>query len=113
MGQKISVALAVSLFAATLPTVVNADMADKLDRYVGYTILESKTVKGWISDDGKKRGTDFSGCEYGRQIIFTDNTYVTCSSYGYAYAYYAKAIILVKRSSYIMIVGDDVYDIRN
>lgn len=81
--KNFTLVLAVSFFAATLPTSVNADMADKLDHYVGYTIVMSKTVKGWISDDGTKSGKDFSGCEYGRKIIFTDDTYVTCSSYGY------------------------------
>ena len=96
-----------------------ADLADELDNLIGYTIVDSKTIKGWYDDDEKGNGA-FKGCKYGRVIVFTDNKSLTCAEYGYQYAYRPTAIILTKEISYKgksfydykMIVEDDVYDMR-
>lgn len=94
-----------------------ADLADKLENLVGYTIVDSKTVAGWYDNEEKGEGT-FNGCKQGRVIVFTDNKKLTCAEYGYQYAYRPTAIILGKEISYQghsfydfkMVVEDEVYD---
>ena len=96
-----------------------ADLADKLSALVGYTIVDSKTIKGWY-DKGEKEEGAFKGCKHGRVIIFTDNKILTCAEYGYQYAYRPTAVILAKQISYQgksfydikMVVEDEVYDMR-
>ena len=97
----------------------SADLAGKLERLVGYTILASKTIKGWYDDDEREDGA-FKGCRHGRVIVFTDGTGLTCAEYGYMYAYRPTAIILGKRidvggrsfTDFKMVVEDEVYDMR-
>ena len=96
----------------------HADLADELENLVGYTIIDSKTIERWYDDDEKDDA--FNGCNYGRVIVFTDNTALTCAEYGYQYAYRPTAIILAKEISYQgksfydykMIVEDEIYDMR-
>ncbi|MBA3613391.1 MAG: hypothetical protein H0W49_10885 [Nitrospirales bacterium] len=96
-----------------------ADLADKLDDLVGYTIVAEKTIVGWYDDNEHEEGS-FNGCSYERVILFQDNTGLTCAEYGYMYAYRPKAIILAKQSkigehAYYdikMVVGDEIYDMR-
>ena len=81
-----------------------------LGDFVGYTIVAKKTVAGYADEDGKKDDS-FEGCESGRIIIFDDDTYVRCQSYGYHYAYRPDAVILVNGSSAKMVVEDESYDV--
>ena len=89
-----------------------ADLADTLQSYTGYTIVYSKTISGWVSEDGSEHGDDFEGCDIGRKIIFTDDTYLTCESYNYTYSYRPVAAILSNGTNVVMIVEDDAYDMR-
>lgn len=107
MRHVINTITAGALLLAPVPA--SADIADDLSSYVGYTIVASKRIEGWVSSDGKKREDGFSGCEYDRAIIFTDGTYLKCQGYGYQYAYGARALILSNGSSFVMIVQDRVY----
>lgn len=100
--------------------IARADLASKLEKFVGYTIVQSNTIDFSVEDGKKEDG--FSGCSHGRRIVFTDGTSLTCSTYGYQYAYRPTAIILAKplgnhggRTIYEvkMVVGDDVYDMRS
>jgi hypothetical protein len=103
--------VAVSVVAAIVGTVpARADVASTMQRYVGYTIGASKSIKGWVSPDRTKKGDDFHGCEYGRYIVFDDDTYLKCSSYGYQYAYHPTAILLVRSGQIVMLVDGDAYD---
>lgn len=90
-----------------------AGLADNLSQLVGYTIIDSKTIKGWYdADDSEIEGGAFKGCKYGRVIVFTDNKILKCSQYGYQYAYRPTAVILSNGSQYKMIVEDEIYDMR-
>jgi hypothetical protein len=90
-----------------------AGLADKLGSLVGYTIIDSKTIKGWYDDyEDESEGGTFKGCKYGRIIVFTDNKILKCAQYGYQYAYRPTAIILSNGSQFKMVVGDEVYDMR-
>lgn len=88
-----------------------ADLADKLERLVGYTILGSKTIEGWYDDDGKK-GDSFEGCDFGRTIVFSDNRILRCSTYSYQYSYRPSAVIISNGKQIKMIVEDEVYDMQ-
>ena len=83
-----------------------------LGDYVGYVIAAKKTIVGYQNSDGK-RADSFEGCDFGRAIIFDDNTYLTCSGYGYQYAYRPEAVLLVRNGSWKMVVGGSTYDMRN
>ena len=87
-------------------------MMSELSHYIGYTIVAEKTVEGWVSADGAKKGDSFEGCEYGRIIIFSDNTYLTCATYSYEYAYRPDAIILSRNGSVVMLVDNEAFDMR-
>jgi len=96
-----------------------ADCESILERNIGWTIIDSKTIEAW-KDPGKKKEDGFEGCEHGRIIYFMDGTTVTCNCYGYQYAYMPTAIILGRSINYKgksitvykMIVEDDEYDIQ-
>ncbi len=108
-------AIVLSLFS----TFAYADCESILEKYIGWTIVASKTIEGY-RDPGKEKKDDFEGCDYDRVVYFTDGTAVTCNSYGYQYAYMPKAIILGKNSTYkgknltlfIMIVDGNEYDVH-
>ncbi len=90
-----------------------ADTADVLSDYIGYTIVAEKTIVGWVDERREKKGDSFEGCDYGRIIIFDDQTYLKCSDYGYQYSHRPDAIILVRSGRFVMIVEDDAYDMDN
>jgi hypothetical protein len=94
-----------------VPMVAHADLADELESYVGYTIVAVKTIAGYV-DEKKGKKDDFEGCDSGRKIFFSDDTYLACSSYGYQYAYRPQALILSNGSRIVMLVDSDSYDIR-
>ena len=89
---------------------LHADLGYQLSGYVGYTIIAVKTVAKSVDDDGEQ--TSFKGCKYGRIIVFDDDKYVTCSSYGYQYAYRPRAIILSNGSNMVMLVDNQIYQVR-
>ncbi len=88
-----------------------AGLADKLGSLVGYTIIDSKTIKSWYDDDEREEGA-FKGCKHGRVIVFTDNRILKCAQYGYQYAYRPTAVILSNGSQFKMVVDDEIYDMR-
>jgi hypothetical protein len=101
-----------------LPTLTYADLANILGRYVGYTIVGTKTIAGYV-EKGKKKD-DFEGCDFNRTIVFDDGTGLVCSSYGYQYAYRPTAVILMKSmqisgtnyGQIVMIVESEKYDMQ-
>lgn len=92
--------------------IAHADSADKLARYVGYTIVAVLPVTGFVDSSGK-RGDSFEGCEYGRVIVFEGDKALTCTGYGYSYAYRPTALVLSRGGVFKMIVDGNAYDMRN
>jgi hypothetical protein len=88
-----------------------ADLASKLTGLTGYTIVGVKTVVGFVDTDGSRKD-GFEGCNFGRVIIFSDNTILTCAGYGYQYAFNPQAILLARQGSWKMIIDSDVYDMQ-
>ena len=68
--------------AATLAAVllacgpVRADGRCDLNEVIGYQIVFSKAVEGYIQNGVRKKG--YEGCEADRVLVFTDNTGVRC-----------------------------------
>ena len=85
-----------------------AYLADDLGDLTGYTVVSEEKIDG-----------TFDGCAYGETVLFQSGRSVTCSEYGYQYAYYADAVVLA--SPYAdegrtvwqcaMVVRDKVYDV--
>lgn len=101
------ITISVLVFALNMTTrAVSCEITDNL---MGYTIVVSKTIVAKIDDGVREDG--FTGCEYGRIIVFSDETGVKCSSYGYQYAYRPDAILLTNGSSIKMCVGSELYDV--
>jgi len=77
-------------------------------------------IRGNSADKDGTRKNQFDGCNFGRTIIFDDNTSMTCSTYGYQYAYRPTAIILMKSmaiggksyGSVVMVVESESYDMQ-
>lgn len=90
-------------------------LAADLSRYIGYKIVAKKTIAGWVEQTGTQRKSDtsFEGCNWGRRIVFDDNTYLTCQTYSYSYSYRPDAILLTNGTKWIMIVDNNSYDMSN
>lgn len=109
----------IMIFSLLFATNAFAGLADELDPLIGYTIIDSKTIKGWYDDNESEEGA-FKGCKHGRVIVFTDNKVLRCAQYGYQYAYRPTAVILAKELTYQgksfydykMVVEDEIYDMR-
>ena len=79
--------------------------------YVGYQIIHSGTVTGYIDDNGIEESS-FEGCEHGRVLIIDYNKQVVCAEYGYAYAYNPDIVVLANDYRRVACIDDDMYDIR-
>lgn len=87
-------------------------VACRLDasRYVGWTIIYSGTVTGYIDEHGRHESA-FEGCEYGRVLIVDYNKQVTCQTYSYSYSYRPDIVVLKNGSRLEACIDDEVYDI--
>jgi hypothetical protein len=79
------------------------------DGLIGYTLVTTKYVSGYIENGERKDA--FEGCNFGRILIFDDNTGVTCMSYSYSYSYRPKAYIFINRTSMKACINDNMYSV--
>lgn len=79
--------------------------------YVGWQIIHSGTVTGYIDDNGVKQDS-FEGCEWGRQLIIDYSLAVTCATYSYSYAYNPDIVILSNGNSLAACIDDEMYDVQ-
>ena len=101
-------------------STAKTDCSYTLENHIGWTIVDSKTIDGYIDQNGK-RSDDFEGCDFDRTIVFTDGTAIRCNSFGYQYTFRPKAVILGKVITYKgkkvilyeMIVENEVYQMIN
>jgi hypothetical protein len=99
------------VLVGTLASLRVANAVDIAD-YVGWTVVAKKTIVGYVDQDGKS-DSSFQGCNFYRKIVFDDQTYLTCTGYGYHYAYRPDATILHKGSSWKIIVDGESFDMSN
>lgn len=88
-----------------------AEASDSLSGLEGYTIVLSSTVSGYKDANGKREDS-FNGCEFDRIIIFDNRKILTCATYSYTYSYRPTAIVFSNGSSFKMLVGNTLYDMR-
>lgn len=81
-----------------------------VSKYVGWSIIYSGTVTGYIDDDGEKKDS-FEGCNYGRRLIIDYTKAVTCDTYSYSYAYHPDVVILTRGDNAVACIDDEIYDI--
>ena len=79
--------------------------------YVGYKIIYSGTVTGFIDDDGREQDS-FEGCEYGRVLIVDYSNQVICQEYGYSYAYHPNITVLDSGYDRKACINDNMYDVE-
>lgn len=100
------------IFTLVLGTPASA-LACKIDisRYVGWTIIDSGTVTGYVDKNGQEQD-EFEDCEYDRILIIDNDKIVTCAEYSYSYAYRPEIVVLAKDQTMEACIDDEVYDIR-
>jgi hypothetical protein len=91
-------------------TSIQAFAFCKLNRVMGYTLVAQKTVVAKIEDG--KREDGFSGCTYGRILVFEDNTGLRCAEYNYEYSYRPDAFIFVRGSDIKACIEGYLYDLN-
>ena len=110
--RHIFYALVATLLAST--AAAECDFSGK----VGWTIMYSGTVTGYIDEDGEQ--DEFEGCEHGRVLIVDYSKTITCAEYNYSYAYMPDIVILwrpyekdgKKYDFYEACIDGDMYDIH-
>lgn len=118
MKPKFSCPIVFALVTVLFASVVEAGC--NFSSAVGWTIVYSGTVTGYINEDGEEESS-FNGCEYDRVLLVDYSKSVTCRSYGYAYAYHPDILVLRRQykfedgrqfNAYKACIDDDMYDVR-
>ena len=97
--------------ATALAVPAEAGCEIDISDYVGWQIIYSGTVTGYIDENGKKED-DFDGCEYGRILIVDYTKKITCAEYNYAYAFHPDIVVLSNGRSLEACIDDEMYDVR-
>ena len=82
-----------------------------ISQYVGWQIIHSGTVTGYIDDNGVEHSS-FEGCDYGRRLIVDYSLGVTCTTYSYSYAYNPDIVVLSNGSSLVACIDNNMYGIQ-
>ena len=102
-----SILLGILLLPATF---VFGCEVDDIGDYIGYTIVSKHTVTGYINDEGEEESS-YNGCSHGRVLIIDYDKQVTCSDYGYSYAYHPEMVLLSKGSTLKACIEDEVFSV--
>ena len=97
----LTAALALSLVNFSAVIACEVDISD----YVGYQIIYSGTVTGYIDDNGIQKSS-FEGCEHGRVLIVVYDKQVVCAEYNYAYAYNPDIVVLANEYRRVACIDD-------
>ena len=108
MRQRCSLlTLAIMFVAGSANAGCYIDASD----YVGWEIIYSGTVTGYIDNDGKEVD-EFDGCEYDRVLIIDYSKTVTCAEYNYSYAYHPDIVVLSNGYRMEACIDDEMFDVR-
>jgi len=113
-SQKSPNRLTVLLFALTtglLPYSSHARCEIDISDYVGWQVIYSGTVTGYVDEHGEEQD-HFEGCEYDRLLIVDYSRTVVCAGYAYAYAYHPDIVIISNGVSLEACINNEMYDIR-
>ncbi|MDX0345434.1 hypothetical protein GOC65_24055 [Sinorhizobium meliloti] len=103
--------LLVATSAAALSVEVAVACELDISDYVGWTIIYSGTVTGYIDENGQVQD-QFNGCTHNRVLIVDNDKAVTCNEYSYSYAYRPDIVILSNGPSLKACIDDEMYDVR-
>ena len=81
-----------------------------ISNYVGWQIIYSGTVTGYITDEGVEESS-FEGCEYGRVLIVDYTQQVTCAEYSYSYSFMPDTVVLSNGSSLEVCIDGEMYSV--
>jgi hypothetical protein len=93
--------------AAGAPALAAVDLSELL----GFTLIEEKTVVGYIEDGEYEDG--YQGCRRGRILVFQDETGVICAEHNFDFAFRPTAFIFERGSSLKVVIDDEVMDARH
>ena len=97
----------VSAFALPAEAGCRVDISD----FVGWTIIYSGTVTGYIDEYGREQH-GFEGCEYGRVLIVDYAKQVTCADYSYSYSYFPDIVVISNGFRRKACINGDMHDIQ-
>jgi hypothetical protein len=104
--------LAIALFSNLILILPVFSCEVDISDYVGWEIIYSGTVTGYIDKDNSKEKDSFEGCEYGRVLIVDYNKQITCAEYSYSYSYRPDIVVLSNGYSMEACINDKMYDVR-
>ena len=105
--RRIFLVLVTALFVGVAEAGCEIDVSD----YVGWQIIYSGTVTGYIDEEGREVD-GFEGCEYGRVLIIDYSKSVKCAEYNYDYAYRPDIVILSSGNNFVACIDDEVFDVQ-
>lgn len=103
--------LSIVIIAIIFTTPANAGCEVDISDYVGWEIIYSGIVTGYIDGNSLEEGS-FIGCEYGRVLILDNKKTVTCDEYNYAYAYRPDIVIMYNGYRLEACIDDEMFEIR-
>ena len=92
-------------------SAVNAGCRTDISSYVGWEIIYSGRVTGYINENGEKVDA-FEGCEYGRVLIVDYSKSITCAEYNYSYGYLPDIVIMSNGFNMEACIADEMFDVR-
>jgi hypothetical protein len=110
MRKFLSAAVFVIACVAALVLAGPAYASCDLNNLIGFTLFAKKTVTAYIDENGQ-RTDGFIGCQYGRVLVFDDNTGVVCQGYNYSYEYRPDAYLFAHGNSMKACIENEMYDI--
>ena len=97
--------------ATVLALPAEAGCRVDISNYVGWTIIYSGTITGYIDEHGWEKD-GFEGCEYGRVLIVDYTKQVTCAEYSYAYAFRPDIVVISNSFGLKACIDNEMYDVQ-
>ncbi len=101
----------IATLVALLATPAEAGCEVDISDYVGWQIIYSGTVTGYIDDNGEKQSS-FRGCRYGRKLIVDYSKQVTCADYNFSYAFHPDIVVLSNGHRLKACIDNEMYDVQ-
>ena len=105
--------LAPTLLALTFTVMFSSPSfadCEEVSRNKNWSIIHTGTVTGYRDDNGK-RGDDFEGCDFDRDLIIDYSKKVTCNTYSYSYSYMPRVEVYSNGYSLKACINSTLYDV--
>jgi hypothetical protein len=98
------------LFSTVMFSSTSFADCEEVSEDKNWSIIYTGTVTGYRDSNGK-RGDDFEGCDFGRDLILDYSKKVTCDTYDYTYSYMPDIEIYSNGYSLKACIEDTLYDV--